>query len=109
MKDGTRACDPKANCFTERHIVRPGGGFPIAVWEWEENWSGRRGSNPRPRPWQGRALPLSYTRIRVSDCSPTMADLCQMRSAIATAVRRPGTVKISRYQGQSRRIAHITP
>ena len=29
-----------------------------------ENWSGRRGSNPRPRPWQGRALPLSYTRIR---------------------------------------------
>lgn len=29
-----------------------------------EIWSGRRGSNPRPRPWQGRALPLSYTRIR---------------------------------------------
>jgi hypothetical protein len=27
-------------------------------------WSGRRGSNPRPLPWQGRALPLSYTRIR---------------------------------------------
>src|ERR1700722_12178582 len=27
-------------------------------------WSGRRDSNPRPRPWQGRALPLSYTRIR---------------------------------------------
>jgi hypothetical protein len=30
-------------------------------------WSGRRGSNPRPRPWQGRALPLSYTRIREID------------------------------------------
>ena len=30
----------------------------------KKNWSGRRGSNPRPRPWQGRALPLSYTRIR---------------------------------------------
>jgi Ala-tRNA(Pro) deacylase len=29
----------------------------------EKNWSGRRDSNPRPRPWQGRALPLSYTRI----------------------------------------------
>ena len=28
-------------------------------------WSGRRGSNPRPRPWQGRALPLSYTRVHV--------------------------------------------
>ena len=23
----------------------------------ESSWSGRRGSNPRPRPWQGRALP----------------------------------------------------
>src|SRR5204863_5157313 len=30
----------------------------------ERLWSGRRDSNPRPRPWQGRALPLSYTRIR---------------------------------------------
>ena len=27
-------------------------------------WSGRRDSNPRPQPWQGCALPLSYTRIR---------------------------------------------
>src|SRR3954468_15899652 len=36
-----------------------------------KNWSGRRGSNPRPRPWQGRALPLSYTRIlwRWHDCA----------------------------------------
>lgn len=25
-------------------------------------WSGRRDLNPRHRPWQGRALPLSYTR-----------------------------------------------
>ncbi len=28
----------------------------------EKHWSGRRGSNPRHRPWQGRALPLSYSR-----------------------------------------------
>ncbi|MEY3090392.1 MAG: hypothetical protein RL113_708 [Pseudomonadota bacterium] len=26
-------------------------------------WSGRRDSNPRPQPWQGCALPLSYARI----------------------------------------------
>ncbi len=25
------------------------------------HWSGRRDSNPRPQPWQGCALPLSYT------------------------------------------------
>ena len=27
-----------------------------------EKWSGRRDSNPRPRPWQGRILPLNYFR-----------------------------------------------
>ena len=25
-------------------------------------WSGRTGSNRRPQPWQGYALPLSYSR-----------------------------------------------
>ena len=25
-------------------------------------WSGKRGLNPRPSPWQGDALPLSYFR-----------------------------------------------
>ena len=28
------------------------------------HWSGRRGSNSRPPPWQGGALPLSYFRFR---------------------------------------------
>src|SRR3954464_2170692 len=27
-----------------------------------EDWSGKRDSNPRLRPWQGRTLPLSYSR-----------------------------------------------
>ena len=26
------------------------------------HWSGRRGSNPQLRPWEGRTLPLSYSR-----------------------------------------------
>jgi hypothetical protein len=30
---------------------------------WCANWSGRRDLNPRPSPWQGDALPLSYSRI----------------------------------------------
>src|SRR5258705_18110 len=30
-----------------------------------KDWSGRRDSNPRPQPWQGCALPLSYTRILI--------------------------------------------
>ena len=29
-------------------------------------WSGRRDSNPRPQPWQGCALPLSYARSELS-------------------------------------------
>src|SRR6266446_2934014 len=28
----------------------------------EKIWSGKRDSNPRLRPWQGRTLPLSYSR-----------------------------------------------
>src|SRR5690606_36983101 len=36
-----------------RHFGRSRGG---------ERWSGRRGSNSRPPPWQGGALPLSYFR-----------------------------------------------
>ena len=39
--------------------TRPTEGSGAARWT---NWSGRRDSNPRPRPWQGRALPLSYAR-----------------------------------------------
>ena len=27
--------------------------------------SGKRDSNPRPQPWQGCALPLSYFRMRI--------------------------------------------
>ena len=30
----------------------------------ERRWSGKRDSNPRLRPWQGRTLPLSYSRSR---------------------------------------------
>src|SRR5260221_5211588 len=41
------ACHPKlaANCHAA-----------------SEGWSGKRDSNPRLRPWQGRTLPLSYSR-----------------------------------------------
>ena len=31
-------------------------------------WSGKRDSNPRHSPWQGDALPLSYSRIRCPYC-----------------------------------------
>ena len=33
------------------------------------SWSGKGDSNSRPLPWQGSALPLSYSRKERSDCS----------------------------------------
>eukprot|EP00963_Diacronema_lutheri_P014491 scaffold3008_cov1771-Pavlova_lutheri.AAC.3 len=50
-----------------RHLARNAGAWPLRGLTWraarkERRNSGRRGSNPRPRPWQGRALPLSYFR-----------------------------------------------
>ena len=35
----------------------------LTAWLCRLNWSGKRGSNSRPPPWQGGALPLSYSRI----------------------------------------------
>src|SRR5690554_358743 len=32
----------------------------------DKKWSGKRDSNPRPSPWQGDALPLSYFRPLLS-------------------------------------------
>src|SRR5262245_34405686 len=37
------------------------GGHPSRAFQ-SEGWSGKRDSNPRLRPWQGRTLPLSYSR-----------------------------------------------
>src|SRR3974390_1823247 len=36
----------------------------------EGGWSGRRDLNSRPSPWQGDALPLSYSRLVASSSIP---------------------------------------
>src|SRR6058998_1299366 len=44
-------------------------------------WSGKRDSNPRPQPWQGCALPLSYSRevdFRAAANSNKRIALCQL-------------------------------
>ena len=48
-----------------RILLRRGahGGPSFNLW----HWSGRRVSNPRPLPWQGSALPLSYSRSTFSE------------------------------------------
>jgi hypothetical protein len=44
-------------------------------------WSGKRDLNPRPSPWQGDALPLSYSR------SEKMEEECRI------LLTKSGTVK----------------
>ncbi len=33
--------------------------------DWVRYWSGKRDSNSRPRPWQGRALPAELFPLRI--------------------------------------------
>ena len=48
-----------------------------------KRWSGKRDSNPRLRPWQGRTLPLSYSRP-VSNDSRYHSPKDQSRTRLAT-------------------------
>src|SRR6516165_1961316 len=67
----------------KRSVERP----KIERQDWENFWSGRRDSNPRPRPWQGRALPLSYTRVQLPVAplgARTIEHLCQKGATFAT-------------------------
>jgi hypothetical protein len=50
--------------------AKPGAGAPA-----DKVWSGKRDSNPRLRPWQGRTLPLSYSRpLQTSECTQGSPD-----------------------------------
>src|SRR3954451_10888719 len=77
-----------------------------------ESWSGRRDSNPRPQPWQGCALPLSYARILAAGSHvPARRRIIQGEEAIASAAgaarRRdasfPSGGRITRFWGTSER------
>ncbi len=46
--------------FSDRQIIR---NIKEALIKLLISWSGKRDLNPRPPPWQGDALPLSYSRI----------------------------------------------
>ncbi len=56
----------------------------------DQNWSGRRGSNPRPTAWKAVTLPLSYSRTFLSwaPLTPRSARVSRSRSTIASA-RQP--------------------
>ena len=60
-----------------------------------EFWSGRRDLNPRLRPWQGRTLPLSYSRSAESD--PTSIKETKLRLKAALDVQADGNNDGSDY------------
>ena len=47
-----------------------------AEFDSRRSWSGKRDLNPRLRPWQGRALPLSYSREEPHFCCPSSGAHC---------------------------------
>src|SRR5687767_770356 len=73
----TGFADPRLTTWLRRHETEGRHGWAgapratIGAWGRPESpcnefWSGKRDSNPRPRPWQGRALPLSYSRLTIN-------------------------------------------
>jgi hypothetical protein len=64
--------------------------FPRYLMLRGRTWSGRRGSNPRPRPWQGRALPLSYTRVRNVGSDAMPARQRQTYAKCSSRMQQPG-------------------
>src|ERR671932_438239 len=55
-------------------------------------WSGRRDLNPRLRPWQGRTLPLSYSRSRKENSTDKAALVKRRRAAPKRGLTSRGPV-----------------
>ena len=81
-----RSGKPKTNAGTRQRKSRLAAAFRFSLGR-RRKWSGRRDSNPRPQPWQGCALPLSYTRVRVAASPPRRAVLCRKRRPNASGPR----------------------
>ena len=105
---GNRAAAMMASHTTKSPLVSGPSSNCAKFWK---IWSGRRDSNPRPRPWQGRALPLSYTRIREigGTARRQRAELCQMPPANATAAAGYAPAIGCRNQPENYRNARQTP
>jgi hypothetical protein len=59
------------------------------------NWSGKRDSNSRPQPWQGCALPLSYSRLKF-DCYTIFVSAKHVEMNGARVLRRAAILEPAR-------------
>jgi hypothetical protein len=69
-----------------------------------EGWSGKRDSNPRLRPWQGRTLPLSYSRSNPQ--STTRLGHLSTRSRTPEA-RRSRTTRADHPRAEADQVATV--
>jgi hypothetical protein len=74
---------------------------PTGDWP-SENWSGRRGSNPRPTAWKAVTLPLSYSRLRASRRQPCCTTQT-VRLATDPTSNRPSPPSRPRLPAEARR------
>ena len=82
-----RAVPPWFRVIKERFA--PSGFRPISHCTHMIFWSGRRDSNPRPQPWQGCALPLSYARAPIAPAGTQGAVSRRLPTALQPARRGP--------------------
>jgi hypothetical protein len=79
----------------------------------DQEWSGKRDSNPRLRPWQGRTLPLSYSRSQSTPQSTQQAvgraTTGRRRRPLASFGARPGDDRPKGKVGSSRRTRSRSP
>src|SRR6266536_241489 len=98
MKDERRVTYSDNHAF----ILNPSSFIPRLSFRLDrEVWSGRRDLNSRPSPWQGDALPLSYSRFRARPILTIQRVLsseavCQLWSVCAVVLFTPDSSPVSK-------------
>ena len=88
----TRLCRP----LHDHSATQPGGGGSGS----DPWWSGKPGSNRRPQPWQGYALPTELFPLRDGGNSATDPARCQLRGRTARPAPRNRGLSCSSRRGR---------
>ena len=76
--------------------IPPSGHYAVKSLKSSKAWSEKRDSNPRPRPWQGRALPTElFSRMRISVIH------CQYFIVLSWSEKRDSNPRPRPWQGRA--------
>ena len=79
--------------------IPPSGHYAVKSLKSSKAWSEKRDSNPRPRPWQGRALPTElFSRMRISVIHCQYFIVLSLGAKNGTRTRDPDLGKVVLYQ-----------